>query len=371
MTKGVLVIGGYGNFGSVIARRLSREANLSVIIAGRSEEKAKALAAELGAEWAVVDIENDLDASLDLLKPDITIHTSGPFQSQGYEVAQACIRHRSHYIDLADGRDYVANIVSLDAAAKAKGVLVVSGASSVPALTSAIIDEYRSEFRTMESISYGIATAQKTNRGLATTRAVLSYAGMPFKTLINGNMETVYGWQNLHWRKFAGLGRRALGNCDVPDLALFPERYPDLKTIRFAAGLELSVVHLGLWALSWLVRLRLIGNLASIAPFLLALSRYFDPFGTDNSGFFMELNGAGPEGDHKRVTFELTARSGDGPLIPCAPAIVMALRLADNGIEERGAAPCVGLVDLSALLNELKPMDIAWRVTGLGDHSHA
>ena len=67
----------------------------------------------------------------------------------------------------------------------------------------------------------------------------MSYAGKPFTTLIDGTMKQVYGWQDLRWRKFRGLGWRALGNCDVPDLALFPRRYPDLKTIRFQAGLEL------------------------------------------------------------------------------------------------------------------------------------
>jgi NAD(P)-dependent dehydrogenase (short-subunit alcohol dehydrogenase family) len=363
MTKRVLVIGGYGHFGSVIARRLSREENLTVIVAGRSEAKARALAEALGTEWAFIDIDKDVDAGLEPIRPDITIHTSGPFQGQGYQVARACIRHGCHYIDLADGRDFVANVTCLDEAARGNRVLVTSGASSVPALTSAIIDEYSTEFLALDRVSYGIATAQRNNRGPATARAVLGCAGVPFETLIRGKMESVYGWQDLHWRKFAGLGWRTLGNCDVPDLALFPERYPDLKTIRFYAGLELPVVHVTLWLLSWLVRFRLIGNLASISPFLLALSRPFDLFGTDDSGFFMELDGIGADGDRRRLRFDLVARSGDGPFIPCAPAIAVALQLAGGKIEKRGATACVGLVNLGALLKELEPLDIAWHVS--------
>lgn len=369
MTKRVLVIGGYGRFGSVIARRLSREENLAVIVAGRSEAKARALAEELGAEWALLDIGKDIDATLERLKPDITIHTSGPFQGQGYGVARACIGHGCHYIDLADGRDYVANVSCLDDAARANRVLVTSGASSVPALTSAILDEYSKEFRALDSVSYGIATAQRNNRGLATARAVLGYAGVPFETLIRGKMETVYGWQDLHWRKFAGLGWRALGNCDVPDLALFPKRYPHLKTVRFYAGLELPPVHITLWMLSWLVRFRLIGNLASLGPFLLALSRTFDLFGTDNSGFFLELDGIGVDGQPRQLRFDLVARSGDGPSIPCAPAIAIALQLAGEKIEKRGATPCVGLVNLNSLLRELEPLDIAWNVSAVAGHT--
>jgi hypothetical protein len=42
------------------------------------------------------------------------------------------------------------------------------------------------EFKNLEMVEYSISTAQKTNRGLATTAAILSYIGKPFKTLING-----------------------------------------------------------------------------------------------------------------------------------------------------------------------------------------
>jgi len=363
MTKRILIIGGYGNFGSFIAHRLSQEPDIKVIIAGRSEEKAKMLAESLEAEWAVLDIESNFDESLKAIKPDIVIHTSGPFQERGYDVAEACIRHKFHYIDLADGREFVANIFKLNAVAKEAGILVISGASSVPALTSAIIDKYKSEFKILDTAHYGIATAQKTNRGLATTKAVLSYAGKPFKTMINGRMQTVYGWQSLHWRKFKGLGWRTLGNCDVPDLELFPQRYPELKTIRFYAGLELPVIHLPLWLMTWLVRVGLISNLKNAAPFLLKLSRPFDLFGTDTSGFYMEMSGTDAANKPKRITFNLIARSGDGPYIPCMPAILTALMIARNQIHERGAFPCIGFLTLDALLDSLKPLDIEWKIT--------
>lgn len=80
----VLIIGGYGNFGSFISRRLAQEVNLHLIIACRSLNRAKVLSEELNAEAAVIDIFCGLAASLHTINPDIVIHTSGPFQSQGY-----------------------------------------------------------------------------------------------------------------------------------------------------------------------------------------------------------------------------------------------------------------------------------------------
>lgn len=362
--KRVLIIGGYGNFGSFITKQLALEDNIQVVIGGRSLEKAERLASALNAknkaEAVKLDIHNNLTNTLILVKPDIVIHTSGPFQSQGYEVAQACIAQGCHYIDLADGRDFVGNITSLHDIAQEKGLLVVSGASSVPCLTSALVDHYKDEFQKLDTLDYGITTAQKTNRGLATTAAILGYTGKPFRTLINGRMTNVFGWQNIHVRKYPELGWRLLGNCDVPDLTLFPIRYPQLKTIRFYAGLEIPLIHLGLWGLSWLVRIGLIRNLARAAPFLLKTSYLFDGIGSANSGFHMELSGTGKDDRAKTIQFDLTARSGDGPYIPCMPAILLAQKLAKNEITKTGAYPCLGLITLDDYLAALSLLDISW-----------
>ncbi len=358
--KRVLVIGGYGNFGRFISQSLASDENITLIIAGRSLSKAQTLAEEINAEAACIDIHNNLAERLHEIKPDIVIHTSGPFQSQGYHVADACITYGAHYIDLADAREFVAGIDSLDEKAKQAGVLVVSGASSVPCLTSALIEHYKPQFSELQSLHYGITTAQKTTRGVATTAAILSYTGKPFKTLIKGIEQDIYGWQDLQARKYPHLGWRLLGNCNVPDLALFPKLYPELKTIRFYAGLELPFIHVTLWALSWLVRIRLVTSLDPSAALLLKLSFLFDWLGSANSGFHMELTGKNEKGENKTLRFELTARGGDGPFIPCMPAILLTKKLANNEIEAKGATPCVGIITKDEYLDALGELDISW-----------
>lgn len=360
MTKRVLIIGGYGNFGSFITKKLAQESNIQVIIAGRSLEKAQALADEVGGEAVQLDINTGFSDALVVIKPDIVIHTSGPFQAQGYDVAKACIALGVHYIDLADGRKFVEGIEGLDAQAKDKGVLAISGASSVPCLTSALVDHYRGEFQTLESLDYGITTAQKTARGLATTAAILSYTGKAFPTLVSGKFTDVYGWQDIRARKYPALGWRLLGNCDVPDLALFPKRYPELQSIRFYAGLEIPFIHVTLWMLSWLVRAGLIKSLVKAAPLMLKTSYMFDWLGSANSAFHMELSGIDKSGQNKVIKFELTARSGDGPYIPCMPAILLTKKLAAGELNETGAYSCMGFITKDEYLGALGEMDIEW-----------
>ncbi len=275
MTKRVLVIGGYGNFGRFICEELAKDSNISLIVAGRSGEQAKNFACSLVAEQHVassaIDVSRSIKTALEKLKPDLVINTVGPFQDQSYQVAEACIHFGCHYLDLADGRDFVVGIRALEIAAKSQNISVVSGASSVPCLSAAVIDHYSSQFASLHSIEYGISTAQHTTRGLATTQAVLSYAGKSFPTLINGDRKKIFGWHGIRSYRFKTLGKRWLSNCDVPDLTLFPERYKTLKTVRFYAGLEIPLLQFGLWGLSWLVRSRLISNLASWAKFLLKI----------------------------------------------------------------------------------------------------
>ncbi|MDA0785673.1 MAG: saccharopine dehydrogenase NADP-binding domain-containing protein [Proteobacteria bacterium] len=365
MVSRVLIIGGYGNFGAYIARRLAEDKSIQVIIGGRSADKARSFANSLTsakhkATWRQFDYRTGLPETLAEITPEIVIHTSGPFQNQTYDVARQCIAAGCHYIDLSDARDYVAGIGDLNQEASEQGVLVLSGASSVPCLSAAIIDHYLMSFETLESVEYGIATAQHTNRGLATTSAVLSYAGKPFTTLQDDRTKTVYGWQDVHRRTLRDVGRRWFGNCDVPDLELFTKRYPDLKSLNFYAGLEVPVVHLGLWLMSWLTRLHLLPSLEKLAPLLLRISRLFDPFGSDVSAFFMHLTGRSSSGTFISRNFDLVAHAGEGPYIPCAPAIIMARKLARGTCTDKGARPCIGFVDLQTYLSELEDLDITW-----------
>lgn len=144
MVARVLIIGGYGNFGGYVARSLASDPQVRVLIGGRSEPKALAFAARLAgahaSEGHTIDIDGGLPDALRRIAPAIVIHTTGPFQRQDHRVARACIAQGCHYLDLTDAREFVAAIGGLDATARESGVLVVSGASSVPCLTAAVID---------------------------------------------------------------------------------------------------------------------------------------------------------------------------------------------------------------------------------------
>lgn len=360
----ILVLGGYGHFGGRICQALSRDVNL--IVAGRDARQAERYAQSLGKAHQGLALDHHaprLGERLREFGPDAVVHTCGPFQGQDYHVAQACIAAGVHYIDLADGRDFVAGIGALHEAAKEQGVLAVSGASTLPALSSAVIDEHRGYFARLDSIDISIVPGQRMPRGLATLEAVLSYCGKPISVWEEGRWQTAYGWQGLYRRSFNDLGGRWLARCDVPDLALFPKRYGGVQRVRFDAGLELAPAQWMFWLLAGLTRAHLIGDARHFARLLQKAGAGLDALGSDRGGMHVGLAGTDHDGRAARVDWNLLAQHGHGPLIPALPAIILARKLAAGILPVRGAMPCMGLMTLADFGEAVSDarLDIAWR----------
>lgn len=361
----VLIIGGYGAFGSLIAERLAREADLELIIAGRNVTRAAEAAATLqrsapaAITSAVADATTLTAADLTVLAPRIVINASGPFQAQDYTLARACIAAGCHYVDLADARDFVTGITTLDAAATAASVSVISGASSVPGLSSAVYLAMKPQFAAIETLEIYLSPGNHFNPGEATTRSVLGGAGRPIRMHQYGRWSTVYGWQGLRRRNIPGIGRRWFGFVDVPDLELFPAADPNLETVRFQAGVEVGLFHLGLWALAGLKRSGLIADVATLTRPLMRMKEALHFLGSDRGGMQMTLIGTGIDGRPLQLDWSLSATHGHGPYIPTIASIILAKRLArGTNSPASGAMPCFGLFTLEEFLAEVADLHI-------------
>lgn len=357
MQRPILILGGYGNFGKRIARALVKD-GFPVIIVGRNQRKASTLVSELGqlAQEAIFDANKVLSEQLKIFQPKVLINTCGPFQSADYRIADACIDRGIHYIDLADGRDFVTGIRTRHKAALKANVSVVSGASTVPGLSSAVLDYYRQEFAEYNELIFGISPGQQAERGLATTQGILSYVGKPLKPF--AGQAKAYGWQDIYRHTYPELGPRWMANCDIPDLDILPERYK-IRSIKFSAGLELSAIHLGLWGLSWLMRLGTPLNLPGLAPQLLAAANWFNRFGSNDGGMHLIMRGIDGNRNPIERRWYIIAKNGCGPHIPTIPAIILAKEITEDNFFNPGAYPCVGLISLKNYLEELKAYPIA------------
>lgn len=360
MFQTVVVLGGYGVFGSRIAASLARHPELELIVAGRDPARASAFAATLGPRpirALAIDITDTAQVrALLAQRPAVVIDTVGPFQDRDLAVARSCVEHGIHYVDIADGRARVAGITALDAAARGRDALVVSGASTVPAVSSAIVADLVAPNDTVLEIDVGISPGHSAPRGLATAQGVLSYCGHAIPSLAGPARD--YGWGGLNRHRYPRpVGRRWLSNVDTPERAIWRDRYPALRRGSVRAGLEIGVLHLGLSALSQAVRVGLVRSLVPQAARFIRIADALDRFGSDVGAMHVRVVVRDPAGRVASPQATLVAERGDGPQIPAAPApLVVKKLLAVPGYEPiaiRGARPCVDLFSISELMAEL------------------
>jgi saccharopine dehydrogenase-like NADP-dependent oxidoreductase len=360
-TSSAVVLGGYGNFGRIIVAALAADHRYRVIVAGRDLQQARAVADAVGspAEPAVLDLRTtNFAAELRRLKANVVIHAAGPFQGQNYGVPLACIEARAHYIDLADARAYVCGIQGLDETARSSDVLVVSGASSVPALSSAVVDRLQTQFSRIDSIEHGITSGARPP-GQAAMEGVLGYVGKPITQWRDGAWRAAYGWQDLVRRAYPEpVGARWLGNCDVPDLELFPRRYAPVSTVVFRAGVGMTVSMLATWAASWLVRAGLMRSLVPQVPLLHHAALAIERWGSKASGMHVTVRGLDHQLRSIARTWWLVADNNHGPQVPCFPAIALARKLLRGEVETRGAMPCMGLLTVDEILAVGKDLNL-------------
>jgi short subunit dehydrogenase-like uncharacterized protein len=352
----VSVLGGYGIFGGRIAEALAREPSCRVRIIGRSARIGANFAHRIGADFHPCAVANR-DALVRAIDGSfLVIHAAGPFQGNDYHVAEICLRAGACYLDLADARDFVAGIGQLDLASRERGLLVVSGVSSTPAVTAALIADASRELGEIAEIHTALSPGNQNPRGAATIAAVLSYLGRMIRVWQDGRWVQRPGWGDAKRLEFPPpVGRRRVYNCEVPELELFPAAF-GARTVRFSAGLELNFLNalLSLCALPC----RWFGfDFTRHARFFLNVSLMLFPFGTTNGSLAVWLKGKDAAGRPIERSIALVT-DFDGPATPSSPAIVLARKLLHAGLPRTGAFPCIGFITLDELLAYLRPLGI-------------
>jgi hypothetical protein len=343
----ILVVGGYGGFGGRLSRRLAG-AGHTLLIAGRSLERAEVFCRHLpDCSPVQLDRTGTVSAALARARPDIVIDAAGPFQGSSYALPEACIEAGIHYLDLADARDFVVGISALDERARSAGVAVISGASSVPALSHAVVDQLKAGMDRVTAVETAISASSRASAGTSVAVAILSGVGQPLSVWEGRRWVRKRGWQSLRRERLElpsgkTIGLRVVALADVPDPALFTARLPGISAVSFRAGTESRLATLGLWAGSILVQSGVVRSLARARRLLVPLHRLTAAWGTDRSGMVVRLFGiVGERRVERRWT--LIANDGDGPEIPVLAAAILADRIA------AGEAP-VGAMDAGGLL---------------------
>lgn len=349
----VLVIGGYGAFGGRLIDLLLDEARLTLIVAGRDLAAAQRFCAGRRDRPARLEpVEFDRRAPEAVIAdqhPDIVVDAAGPFQLYGpdpYRAVRATLAAGAHWIDLADGAEFVRGIAALDAEAVAGNRFVLSGASSFPVLTAGVVRRLRPMLQELDSIVAGIAPSPFAVVGLNVIRAISSYAGKPVRVRENGGWTTRYGLVSSRKLTVTPEGIDPLNPIrfalvDVPDLVVLAKDWPDAGTVWMGAGPTPAVMHWLLWLAAWLVRLRVLPSLVPFAPLMNWAVNTFR-WGRHRGGMIVEIEGGG-----KRASWHMIAEGDIGPFIPSMAIEAIIRKCLDGQVPAAGARPAHHDLELS------------------------
>jgi len=311
-------------------------------------------------ETATVDISTTTPADLRASGARLIVDAAGPFQGAEPYLAKAVIAAGLDYIDLADARDFVARFPDLDGAARAAGVVAVTGMSSTPALSHAVLESLTAGWRRIDRVEVGISPGNRTPRGRSIVSAILAWVGQPLRVFVDGAWATKLGWSETVTRRIGALGTRNLALAETPDLDLLVTRFRPRDAAWFRAGLELGILHHGLALLAWFPRLRLIASISALEWLIRRISSAAERFGTDRGG--MIVDAAGRDGQNRPVvaTWSLVAEAGDGPHVPTLPALALIRRrICDRAAIPTGAHTGACLLSLDVIAAEFSRLCIS------------
>ena len=358
MRKKIVILGGYGVLGRQISAMLAQDTAMECSVAGRDVGRGQPYADSLGLAFQYVDTANPATLPAALEGAFAVVDTCGPFQGRTYSVAEACIVQGAHYVDVADARAYVEGFSRLHEDAHKRGCLLVTGAGTLPAVASVLVDSMVSRFDHITEIHTAVSTGNRDVRGPAALGNLLSYAGLPLPVMEQGSWRTHYGWsrpQNISFP--APLGKRRVYLIDTPDLDIFPQRYA-AHTVSARAGMQLGLFNHGLYVLARLKRHHRIADLSRHVRPLLKASRMFHARGDASGGVRVLVRGEyhGQKVEHHAF---LIARDTRGVVIPASPCVALMRKWVHQGIADPGAVPCVGLLTLEDIRSVLRGYDVS------------
>lgn len=136
----VVVLGGCGAVGSVAVRTLAMQDTFTqVVIGDMNEPRAKEIAAQVGngkVSYRPVDAGDQASVASVIADADIVLNCVGPFYKTVKTVLAAVLAAKKPYVDICDDVDVTLDILKLDAEAKQAGITAVIGMGASPGATN-------------------------------------------------------------------------------------------------------------------------------------------------------------------------------------------------------------------------------------------
>jgi hypothetical protein len=366
--KIILILGGYGNTGQLLARLLLQETDVQLMLAGRNIGKAKVTASQLNSlikENRVTGVYADASDSASLKQAckdvDLLVVASGTAK-YAKEVAQAALESGIDYLDIQYSTKKTVFLKSMSEEVQKAGCCYITDCGFHPGLPVVLIRYVAQHFDHLEKAIVG------------------SVIKMDWKSLslsestANEFMEELSDFETLFfkdgkWKKARMFGMMDYISMDfgqefqkqycmpmfLEEMRHIPEMYPSLKETGFFVGgfnwfVDWGVFPLGIIALKiWPER--------ALKPMGKLMIWGLNTFSKPPYGTLLKVEAYG-EKDGTTKSMDVTIYHKDGYLLTAIPVAACLLQYLDGSIKKAGLWTQANIVEPNRFMKDMKRMGI-------------
>jgi short subunit dehydrogenase-like uncharacterized protein len=221
----VLIVGGYGEVGSVVSRAVSELLPGRALVAGRRGHRARELARELGrgATGLAFDVLSD-GGALDLSGVGVVVMCVDQADAR---FAERCLSAGIHYVDITAKQSSIDAIERLDAVARSHDSTAVLSVGLCPGVTNLLAAHAKQQFDALLALDLFVMIGSGDSHGAAAIEWTLSNLNRPYEVFQDGERRVVRGMSESRVVKFPGARRSRRA---------FRFNFPDQRTIVRTLG---------------------------------------------------------------------------------------------------------------------------------------
>ncbi|KAJ5770685.1 NAD(P)-binding protein [Penicillium nucicola] len=219
----LLIYGATGYTGRMASEQ-AKSTGLDFALAGRTESKLKDLASRLEVSYYVFDLSEKVILDSMLKNTHAILNCAGPFIQTAKPLMEACLRNKTHYLDISAELATYQQAQLYDNAAQRAGIMLLPGCGGSVAMLGCLASHVIDQVNDPQTIDIALHVAGSMSRGSAISASSMTAGCLQ---LVDGRLVE----QDMNQTAGFDFGD---GNGNVES---FPVTLPDLLTIGKASNI--------------------------------------------------------------------------------------------------------------------------------------